>query len=496
MKGYICYILKSLIFGSHLDNFQRFGPHYFSRCISVKVYQMKNPQYIYNCVFTMTHPIDNSEMPSKLPFSRGVTDDRMRAKANDDSDESTSTLSLLLDELLAPSYIPDFPIPYRVEQLDRRPKVQHVDPTSKLYGAQVIDNEKLSFVPNIQYSHRLKTSLNQDVEVKACKEKAVNNDELLKKWKIKSRQVKQRSKRSLHRNKNRNLDTKNITNTAVEHYSEASFFEWLMAEQKRGDDNGTLVTPTIDNTSTQALVNVNPDDMNLVIRSLSTLDMSPNFLKSLEAFLWEIQRDRPRTGHASQSVNVEDIESTISDITSVTVMLPEYPTLNFLPLKSTDAVLQMSRPLSPFQPEKQKRPCVTTSSTPTPLIPTIKSTYVTFGFVHVRYYERILGDNPSCLSGPSLSIGWRYLPEQTISIEQYERKPSRSKDKLLLPKVVRENILLNLGYTTKDIAYAVRSMVLCRNQRRQTVLNIGVQPFEEALQRVGRRVKRMILTSA
>jgi hypothetical protein len=68
-------------------------------------------------------------------------------------------------------------------------------------------------------------------------------------------------------------------------------------------------------------------------------------------------------------------------------------------------------------------------------------------------------------------------------------------DKLLLPKVTRENVLLSLGYSTKDLADAVRSMVLCRNQRRQTVLTIGAQPFEEALQRVGRKVKRMVSTS-
>ena len=435
-------------------------------------------------------------MPSDVSFLRGVTHDLMRAKKMDDSDESTSTLSLLLDELLSPSYSPDFPIPSRVELLDRRSTIKHREPTSKPYGLLVIEDENLSFVPKIPQSNRLIERLNRDVEVKTCVEKTVKNEELLKKWKIKYHQVKQRSKRSLYRSQKRNLDTKEITYAAVDHNREASFLEWLMAEQKRNDDVDTIVTPQIDNTSTRSLANVDPDDMNLVIRSLSPLDKSPTSLKSLEAFLWEIQRDRLTMGKASLLVNAEDIDSTISDITSVTAVLPEHQTLNLLPLIRTDAKVQSTRSVSETKPEHQTRSCISTLSTPTTLTPTITPTHVRFGYVHVRYYERILGDNPSCLSGPSLSIGWRYLPEQTISIEQYERKPSRSMDKLLLPKVTRENVLLSLGYSTKDLADAVRSMVLCRNQRRQTVLNIGAQPFEEALQRVGRKVKRMVSTSA
>ena len=297
------------------------------------------------------------------------------------SDESTSTLSLLLDELLSPSYSPDFPIPSRVELLDRRSTIKHREPTSKPYGLLVIEDENLSFVPKIPQSNRLIERLNRDVVVKTCVEKTVKNEELLKKWKIKYHQVKQRSKRSLYRSQKRNLDTKEITYAAVDHNREASFLEWLMAEQKRNDDVDTIVTPQIDNTSTRSLANVDPDDMNLVIRSLSPLDKSPTSLKSLEAFLWEIQRDRLTIGKASLLVIAGDIDSTISDITSVTAVLPEHQTLNLLPLIRTDAKVQSTRSVSETKPEHQTRSCISTLSTPTTLTPTITPTQI--GRAHV-----------------------------------------------------------------------------------------------------------------
>jgi hypothetical protein len=88
-------------------------------------------------------------MPSDVSFLRSITNDLMQAKKMDDSDESTSTLSLLLDELLSPSYTPDFPIPSRVELLGRRSTIKHSEPTSNPYGLLVIEDENLSFVPKI-----------------------------------------------------------------------------------------------------------------------------------------------------------------------------------------------------------------------------------------------------------------------------------------------------------------------------------------------------------
>lgn len=47
---------------------------------------------------------------------------------------------------------------------------------------------------------------------------------------------------------------------------------------------------------------------------------------------------------------------------------------------------------------------------------------VSFADVNIREYERILGDNPSCTSGPPISLGWGYSPEPIkLSVDDFER---------------------------------------------------------------------------
>ena len=68
---------------------------------------------------------------------------------------------------------------------------------------------------------------------------------------------------------------------------------------------------------------------------------------------------------------------------------------------------------------------------------------VKFSSVEVRYYNRILGDNPACSMGPPLAIGWEYSEEQVMLIDQYEaeRILSKSPIHLTLTPAMRRNIL-------------------------------------------------------
>ena len=79
---------------------------------------------------------------------------------------------------------------------------------------------------------------------------------------------------------------------------------------------------------------------------------------------------------------------------------------------------------------------------------------VQFSTVEVRYYNRVLGDNPACSMGPPIAIGWEYQKELAMSIDQYEveRCPSKSSCRFALTPSSRRNILhINWGYTNPEM---------------------------------------------
>ena len=119
---------------------------------------------------------------------------------------------------------------------------------------------------------------------------------------------------------------------------------------------------------------------------------------------------------------------------------------------------------------------------------------IQFSTISIRHYEQILTENPSTIRGPPVGIGWRYLEKQTELLTDYEtaRGPPRPSPFFVLNDSRRENMILELGYTRKDIATVVRSNLKSRNQRRQTVQNLSAEKFEEALEGAGKRVKRIL----
>ena len=119
---------------------------------------------------------------------------------------------------------------------------------------------------------------------------------------------------------------------------------------------------------------------------------------------------------------------------------------------------------------------------------------VRFSTVHIREYERILGDNPSCTCGPSVGIGWRYSEEELLSVSDWEswRETERMPNRLILSREVREELLLDLGYTDKEIAAAVRDVIKSKNKRRQTIQNLRVSGLEETVEGAKKRAKGLL----
>ena len=124
-----------------------------------------------------------------------------------------------------------------------------------------------------------------------------------------------------------------------------------------------------------------------------------------------------------------------------------------------------------------------------------KTSKTSFSTIEIRFYERILGDNPSCSTGPSLSIGWNYDVDNVIRLPldkfEYMRSDRLDGPELVISREEREEMLEELGYKERDIADAVRSNIRVKNQRRQTINNLSVMPVEEIIEKASRKMKKV-----
>ena len=78
---------------------------------------------------------------------------------------------------------------------------------------------------------------------------------------------------------------------------------------------------------------------------------------------------------------------------------------------------------------------------------------VSFGTVEFHEHAIVLGDNPSTSSGPSIEIDWTPLQNVILEVEEYEshRLPRRSKQQLIMPNQMRTDLLLDSGYSLREI---------------------------------------------
>eukprot|EP00980_Cylindrotheca_fusiformis_P007266 scaffold1525_cov142-Cylindrotheca_fusiformis.AAC.66 len=121
---------------------------------------------------------------------------------------------------------------------------------------------------------------------------------------------------------------------------------------------------------------------------------------------------------------------------------------------------------------------LTSRSSPchTPANPLPQEKSVRFNEIHIRDYERTVGDNPSCSSGPPIGQG------------------SRKKGNLVLNRTNREALLAYWKVPVNEVVEAIRGNIRVKNQRRQTVTNLGkVEKIEEAFESAARKLKKALL---
>jgi hypothetical protein len=123
---------------------------------------------------------------------------------------------------------------------------------------------------------------------------------------------------------------------------------------------------------------------------------------------------------------------------------------------------------------------------------------VSFGRVHVRFYERILEVHPCTSAGPSLGLGWNFVEEErSEKIDWYKiNKPCQE---FRLSRSKREQILGELGYNPRDLARAIRRCLKIKKQRRKTINNlreshtiVPVEKVEYLIERCHRNLRKVL----
>ena len=99
---------------------------------------------------------------------------------------------------------------------------------------------------------------------------------------------------------------------------------------------------------------------------------------------------------------------------------------------------------------------------------------VSFDRIHIREYYLSLGDNPSCSSGPPLSISWKYSDIGSVDLEEFEmmRPPRRHHSEMMIPSIERKKLLDDLGYSVLEIVEAVKNVTECKKNRKKSLRSI------------------------
>ncbi|KAL3801667.1 hypothetical protein HJC23_013172 [Cyclotella cryptica] len=127
--------------------------------------------------------------------------------------------------------------------------------------------------------------------------------------------------------------------------------------------------------------------------------------------------------------------------------------------------------------------CLRSNSDLSTSVPKIKRT-VSFNAVAVREYDRTVGDNPACRSGPPLSLDWSYSKASTKTLEEYELERSSERvsimSKLHVNKYNRRNMLaFHWGHSEEEIKEARRQTKKIQRQRSLTKALLPVHMAHE-----------------
>mmetsp|Transcript_17104 Transcript_17104/g.25780 ORF Transcript_17104/g.25780 Transcript_17104/m.25780 type:complete len:168 (+) Transcript_17104:269-772(+) len=117
---------------------------------------------------------------------------------------------------------------------------------------------------------------------------------------------------------------------------------------------------------------------------------------------------------------------------------------------------------------------------------------VRFNCVEVREYPRILGDNPSVSAGPPITLDWKHDQRGSLSLplddwEKARENDRRTKQEIRVPDFVREEWLIDAGFSGFDLQRTVKDIEEAKKARMSSITK---SDFRDKTDVIAENVKR------
>jgi hypothetical protein len=118
---------------------------------------------------------------------------------------------------------------------------------------------------------------------------------------------------------------------------------------------------------------------------------------------------------------------------------------------------------------------------------------VSFGSIHVREYERVVGDHPDTRIGVPMSIGWGYHVKEAVEIDTYEAN-KKPKIMLRMSSITRKNLLHQVfGIPEAELREAEKEIQKIKKSREHSLKQNRISArTESAFKGVGRKMRKAL----
>ncbi|KAL3944036.1 MAG: hypothetical protein SGBAC_001904 [Bacillariaceae sp.] len=122
---------------------------------------------------------------------------------------------------------------------------------------------------------------------------------------------------------------------------------------------------------------------------------------------------------------------------------------------------------------------------------------VSFGAIHVREHERVIGDHPETKIGVPLSLGWGYHDKESVAIEKYE-DDRVLKGNLRMSSITRKRILHTVYGIPEEEIRAAETEVRIISERNEKMKKKTEKKTKRssAMKKVGNQFKKILNADA